>query len=1048
MKPLKLTMTAFGPYRDTTVVDFEALGEGLFLVHGDTGAGKTTIFDAICYALYDENSDADRPKSALRSHYASPDVKTEVTLEFLSSGHRYVISRSPKQMIRGKKKGKREDGLTTFNGSVSLQGDTLTKEYSSVAEVKTKIREILGIDLAQFRQTTMIAQGKFREIVQADTNKRKELFRSIMESAPIQQFCARLEEESKKLNTEIAMENTRIESEIKHYKSQNEETNALLMVSTAFEIPEKVLPLLKQELQDDQNTLEALANETKKAKEESSAAHEAIEKAISNNHNVETYTENAANLASILKEADEIDVLAATLSKQRDAEEVLQVEKTQKQKAELLEKEGKRKDEAMLEHDRALTKLAEAKKRNEEELPPLAQQIDGLQKELNSLEQRIAAFKDAKELERTLAALEKSSKGLSDKAAKREEALDKAKEEAKALSLAAQEENLDVSENNLAYQKKQILEQKGRLNKWKISLREIRTNEEECKRLETSQVQAHDLWQKAEQEYVALQSAYLLHAASSLADALKEGQPCPVCGSIHHPSPAKHAEKDVTEDEIKKAKKNSDDALQRAQTASSLFTSKKSKLEQQIQALQAELKDAYGLDVDAKYLEETLTEKESSLSLEEKDLDKKIEDIDSRIKKRDEDRKTLQSLNKTIEDLENEARTDAPLLEKAKSEFAKAEALFKQAKKKCGSDEESALQSLKQKLIQQKDAVQTESTLIKTAFSNATLLAQKTSESLTKAKEEYALAQQELEKTNEDLRRKLQEKNIESIETAHQRIVYNPEQATKSEQRVTAHRTRRNEYESRDAEYKEKGFDRLLPVDLEPLKAKMEGRQAIADEAAKKESLFRERLKENQATIDSVEAILSSKAKALVWANKVENLSRVANGKKSGQHFNFEVYYQRQIFLKVIEKASLRLSALTDGEFTLHSRDFKEASKGNAQFGLDIDVYDSHTGQSRDVTSLSGGEQFKTALSLALSFSEVISERHGYVNIDCMFIDEGFSSVGTNSLPDVIQLLKSLASEKGRSIGIISHMEGLQEGISKQIIVKKGQNGSALKIVL
>ena len=135
MKPLKLTMTAFGPYRDTTVVDFEALGEGLFLVHGDTGAGKTTIFDAICYALYDENSDADRPKSALRSHYASPDVKTEVTLEFLSSGHRYVISRSPKQMIRGKKKGKREDGLTTFNGSVSLQGDTMTKEYSSVAEV-------------------------------------------------------------------------------------------------------------------------------------------------------------------------------------------------------------------------------------------------------------------------------------------------------------------------------------------------------------------------------------------------------------------------------------------------------------------------------------------------------------------------------------------------------------------------------------------------------------------------------------------------------------------------------------------------------------------------------------------------------------------------------------------------------------------------------------------------------------------------------------------------------------------------------------------------
>jgi len=272
MKPLKLSLTAFGPYKGHVEIDFDRLGDGLLLINGDTGAGKTALFDAICYALYGENSDKDRPNDFIRSHYATPDTPTEVRFEFVSNGHRYVITRTPLQYILGKRKGKFEGGKSRSAATVTLEGESLDKVYTSPTEVKEKIREIIGLDAAQFRQTTMIAQGKFRDLVHADTKARQSLFRTIMDSEPINQFCKDIAEEAKRLEESIQNENVRLAQEVQHFVTESEELSKQIREADPHSIPTLLLPRLENEIASSEISLAGLATAQATAKTESEKA--------------------------------------------------------------------------------------------------------------------------------------------------------------------------------------------------------------------------------------------------------------------------------------------------------------------------------------------------------------------------------------------------------------------------------------------------------------------------------------------------------------------------------------------------------------------------------------------------------------------------------------------------------------------------------------------------------------------------------------------------------------------------------------------------------
>ncbi len=268
MKPLKLTMTAFGPYKGTQVVDFASFGNGLFLVSGDTGAGKTTIFDGVCYALYGQNSDEERPLADIRSHYADDRTKTEVTLVFENNGKTYTITRTPDQYILGARKGKYEGGKSHQNPSVCLTGEGLDKEYNKANEVSSEIVEIIGLTAKQFRQTTMIAQGKFRELVQADTKVRQALLRTIMNSEPIRKFCDDITLRAKELTTAIENDNRAFLTNISNYKPHNDELKERVKTDDAQDAIQNVLPLLEEDIVKEKAEFELLKQEEEKLKSE------------------------------------------------------------------------------------------------------------------------------------------------------------------------------------------------------------------------------------------------------------------------------------------------------------------------------------------------------------------------------------------------------------------------------------------------------------------------------------------------------------------------------------------------------------------------------------------------------------------------------------------------------------------------------------------------------------------------------------------------------------------------------------------------------------
>ena len=1047
MKPIKLTMTAFGPYKGTVSVDFASFGDGLFLINGDTGAGKTTIFDAICYALYDENSDTDRPKTALRSQYASSDTKTEVTLEFSCGGHNYVITRSPRQYNKGKRKGKSEDGLILVQASVCLEGASLNKAYTAANEVKAKIQEIVGLDSEQFRQTTMIAQGKFRELVKADTKQRQELFRSVMESEPIKRFCEDIANEAKRLSAEVETENTKLSQQIANFSTDNEELRAKIVNANSSEIAIVVLPLLEQDVMESEAKLEEDELPLAMAKEATSSSKKAVIDAENNNKNFATYQTNHAELLRLEEQRPSFEQKASAMQRQDKASKVL-ILSSNHSRAE----QDKASAISILEKNQELLKKAEIlwaqAKQNRDTLLP---SLDEKQKQAHQVEEQLhtkirlkqQGESDAKLLKQK----ENELKLFQEQRSQRANALQKLQAETEDLRKKHEDEDYLTPLSNTRAQIETTQKKLQSVKSIQLRLQQYRGEENaQKKRLEEGE-RLTQSWKKAHQRYMEGQTQYLASASYVLAETLRENKPCPVCGSIHHPTPATKPSQAISKEELEQLRQNEDDAQKQMNAVITQVKAKDEALRTSAAYLISQYQEVFEHTVSVEDLGARLEEDAIALNSRVKELDQTVALCNAAIKQAKDDKAKAQANEETL-------NKEKAALDAMDQSIAKSKEEISEIKGRLNAVDESLSQVSLDQLREEEKQVQLETKRIEseikkinddfaaanTSYTRLFATVEENQKSLQKATNDFENAKIALQKGLED-------NGFASLEEAKDSMLFDAITLEENKKQIKAFNDQYALHKGNENAYVQNGYDKLVPIDIEPLKEKEKEDEEAYLALSNARASFMERLNANKQTILLAKNILKDKENAIAWANKVEALSRTANGKNPGQHFNFEVYYQRQIFLRVIERASKKLEQITDGEFTLQSRKLDESAKGNSQFGLDIDAFDSHTGQARDVKTLSGGEQFKAALALALSFSEVISERHGYVEIDCMFIDEGFGSLDDKSLPEVIQLLKRLAADNGRSIGIISHVVALKESISKQIVVKKGQNGSALTVI-
>lgn len=918
MRPLKLTLSAFGPYAGVMELDFETLGTGgLYLITGDTGAGKTTIFDAISFALFGEASGGNREPGMLRSKYADPSTPTEVTLTFRYAGKEYTITRNPEYMkpkTKGKDKG---DAMTKQTAGATLaypDGHLVTKPK----EVNTAIRDILGLDREQFAQVAMIAQGDFLKLLLADTKERQKIFRNIFHT----NLYVELQDQLSKQASKVKYQWEDVRDSIRQYIDgilcdEESEHAEVIRQSKDGTLPiEEVLTALDVLLESDaslRDKLEGSLQETDTA----------LEKTV-----------------ALLTKAEAREKIKKDLAKAEEKEVSTKLLLQQSQKA--LEEE-------------------QAKKPRQEQLS----------REITSIDLSLKEYDHLAELESALLnANTQKSKAKADSAAAAESKtalaaeIDTLKEERKSL------ENIGAEKEKLLRQKQEQHQKRTDLQKLIADIAQYHTQQKSWETAQQLYLAAYENSSDLQQEYDVKNKAFLDEQAGIIAGRLEEGKPCPVCGSVHHPAPAVMADTAPTEAEVKKARKEYEKAVKETEKASSAAAKEKGKV--------STLEETLLKQIDEQLHLREIDLAEPSAREIVSDLNDSINELEVRIGQiaKDLDRKNL--LDELIPKKEKELSATEEKLTIAKEQAASSAA---------------SIQSLTEQIAELKE---------KLIFENKSAAM--------------------LQRNSLDAERKAMQSALEAAEKNYL--------ACKDE--LTGLSASAQELKKQLTESEE--------IDIQAQQEEKDALSLQKEAVLKEQKAVHTRIASNTScrkNIRSKSAELSQLEEKQKW---LRALSDTANGTIKGKEkIMLETYIQTTYFDRIVARANVRLMKMTGGQYDLKRRKTADTMRG--QTGLELDVIDHYNGTERSVKTLSGGESFKASLALALGLSDEVQMSTG-IQLDTLFVDEGFGSLDPESLSQAYNTLAGL-TEGNRLVGIISHVAELKERIDKQILVTKEKSGGS-----
>ena len=915
MRPIKLTVSAFGPYAGKTEFDFDKLGTGgLYLITGDTGAGKTTIFDAITYALYGDPSGNNREVSMFRSKYADIKTPTFVRLLFNYKGKEYIIERNPEY----ERAAQRGNGLTKQTAGVELtlpDGKPLTK----TKEVENAINNIIGINREQFCQIAMIAQGDFLKLLISPTKERIEIFRHIFKTKLYSDLQDRLKSELSILNNDCS----KIKQSISQYIGGINCADSSLLSLDVTKAKNGDLPTDECIL-----LIEKLIAEDTLAEEKADNAIAEIEKQL------DILKINIEHGKTYLRAKQDFDQNEINISKL--TEEMLSLTKA-------LEEEQKK---ISLQNDLAKASAA----------------IEAQLLEYDELSQKESAFKNnALNIEKNNAALTKNNKEIEVLKAQ----IESLTEESKTLQKSGEQKILFANQKALH---KESLSKLDTLLKSMENLKKIDAQyKNAAKRYEAKKAAANEIKISYDLKY----DLYLDAQAGILAETLVDNMPCPVCGSTSQPQKAikptdvpQKDELDILKAKLAKADDEKIEANKESAKLKGMREEKKDSTVSSIKELLGDIDMNNATDI----TKAKINELESNIAV----LDQKIQAEEKNIARKEYIENELPKSRTKLEDLQNSITSI--------------------------SNEISALSSkndsLNARIIDLKSKLRFSSRL------EANNEIQKNNAMISKIKRDIELASE---------REKECSVNLASAKTRREELF--------------------------------KQIEGKQEIDLKAENNNLSELERNKFQLDKKKQNIHSRIVNNKSNCDNIK----QKSSELIVIEKkytwVKSLSDTANGTITGKDkIMLETYIQMHYFDRIISRANARLVIMTGGQYDLIRR--KEAVSKMGQSGLDLDVIDHYNGTERSVKSLSGGESFKASLALALGLSDEIQSSAGGIQLDTMFIDEGFGSLDEDSLSQAMNALASLASSN-KLIGIISHVGELKQKIDKQIIVKKDKTGGS-----
>lgn len=1090
MKPIKLIISAFGPYaEEMPPIEFEQFEEkGLFLICGDTGAGKTTIFDAICFALYGSSSGSYRDSKNLRSEYAKESTESYVDFYFSHQGHEYRIYRQPEYM----RKKLRGQGMKKSDAKAILykDGQPLDEKKSTV---NRRLEELLHINEMQFKQIAMIAQGEFWKLLNASTDDRTKILRKIFRTEGYQKMEFLLKEHMdesykgiKKHEDSILQyfRDLAIDEAHAEYEAYQEMRKRAEDAKSVWNVDE-LLAMIFSILEEDEKTQNLAEKElAEEEKEEKSRAEQLTNAKINNDlltkakkleeEKTELETKQAGidqKRKGLALQKKVVRILLPLYREQEELkEELASIRKKLEEKKQSLSraKEDKKEKENLL-------------KKAEEELPKAA----FLEKKADRIAEEEVQYKKKDSLQTGLihlqteaAELKQKQEELKQKETERKERIEK--DRSFLDKTAGKPEELRALQAREEKQRALL----ARLQK--LSQDRLKKQAEKKKNLlalQKSYLQRREVYEKLVLKRLEGEKILENCRAGILAELLEEEKPCPVCGSTHHPNPAALPDQSISEEAYKKLQQEEKEAEKKKNEIYTKAEAEEASLREMERSILEEAEDCLKSNLlSHDFLYEKLEKEELGLE--------KPEPKESELKVLGTEKISLERLrieglpallaeaeHALFHILEEEEGQEKSLLEACRNRDETEKRLNLALNEEASSLQEKKDELEKESLEKQKELTESQTLLA--------AIGQLSFESWKKAAEEEKKIRQEAAGLREtyalaEKAKNLAEREIASLSASAATLEKSlSEKAEEKEKKEKLYRERIREegfdgeenflcYAADEktlaAQEKEiSEYDQLLALNkarLEEAKRETEGKvwmdlETLLTRSEEQKSLVkkkREKLFELTGRIgqnkSAHEKIAGQRDAYDRFGHKYQLYRRLyglVKGTSGNGKITLEQYIQAAGFDSIIRAANRRLLPMSDGQFELYRR--QDAVSKQSNCFLDLEVLDHYTGHRRPVNNLSGGESFKASLSLALGLSDTVSSNLGGLQMDALFIDEGFGTLDQKSIENALEILLNL-SEANKLVGIISHREELIEAIPQQIRVEKSRKGSQFQIEL
>lgn len=1086
MRPLKLVMQAFGSYGNRTEIDFEKPDQNLFLITGNTGSGKTTIFDAIVFALYGEaSSNANKKNGAeLQSQFVEIGTEPFVSLTFSEKNGTEIDLYTVKRIPRHVRPLKRGSGEKMVSEEVSLTMPD-GSEYPA-KETDAKLMEIVGLTKEQFMQVAMIAQGEFMELLRAKSDDKKMIFRKLFHTGLYEEIKNEFAVRKKEKQAEIDQIRMRCIAEI----SRTELPEGL--EQTAF-LKEKKKELEKSKdfsvtvLEQFLEKLELLCEELSKRTKE---AKKIVEKRSQERDHAR---DAAAKASQLLKSFVQLEDAEKTLQSLKEQEEAI----TEQQELAVRVEDAWEVQavyQRLLDCKKMLEKLRSDFQEQTEQLPNLMEDtklcIQNTKDAKHQQEEEVAAFtKVAEKVRKAIEVFEKMEAAKMD-VIQKEKAVQNADEKGRALK--AKKEQLEKQQEAWRERSQQLAQSEKNLALWQAKQKDFGLLETEFSRAEQTEKEYKIQKQTTEKRRLAYQKAslefeeknavyeqkrkiFLNAQAGFLAQELKEGCPCPVCGSTEHPSPCKLEEehqnltKEMIEElalQAEQLRGKQEQAAAAAEAAGSLLEEKQKNAGESFEHLRSRANEVLGLEEmpDFSGMIDTAEKADfgkTTVSDQKSDFEKICTDFLKWMK--DE----LLQQNKKLEAEGRQLQKEVKEYQKLLEALTKAEKQKEQFQEKL---EQSAKETADAKTALERSRVMLESlegskdyrnqqeaqaayAKADTAKKEKDVLVMRAEERLQKAQEQENRAQTLIAKYKKEIPQQMEEQKIrqqayrEILEEKHfpETVwmeltgTYTKTQVQKWKQDAQNHGRQKAAAESLINSARAAIGEQPKPV-LEELEKTSEAAEAAWKESQRVLEQWQEIWKIDQKVCQALKPQMEERSEVMHQYEKLNGLYQLLSGNKKNSRMDIETYVQRHYLEQILEAANQRFQDMSAGQFELRMCDIDKAGTGKNR-GLDLMVYSAVTGKVREVRTLSGGESFMAALSLALGMADQIQESSAAINLDMMFIDEGFGSLDEHSRDQAVKVLQNMA-EGEKLIGIISHVTELKQEIEDQLIVTKDDQGS------